>query len=120
MWRQTLKTHGFHISKSKTKYMKCKFSKRYTNSNIEARIEDDIIPQVTRFTYTGSIIQNNKEIEGDVNHMIQYGWMEWSSDLGVICNQRISLKLKEKFYRIVIRPTIIWDWMLGDKKPIRK
>ncbi|KAF1895826.1 hypothetical protein Lal_00037942, partial [Lupinus albus] len=49
LWRQALEAHRFHISRSKTKYMECKFSKRRTNSTIEENIGDNIIPQVTRF-----------------------------------------------------------------------
>ena len=30
-WRQTLEDHGFRLSRSKTEYMECKFSKRNLN-----------------------------------------------------------------------------------------
>ena len=54
--------------------MKWKFDKRCKNSNFEVKIGDDIIPQVTRFKYLESIMQNNGEIEGDINHRIQAEW----------------------------------------------
>ena len=71
-----MEVHGFRISRSKTKYMECKFGKRHTNSNLEVKIGNDTIPKVTTFKYLGSIIQNEGEIEGDVNHMIQVGWLK--------------------------------------------
>ena len=46
LWRQALKVHGCRISRSKTEY-KCNFSKRRTISNLEVRIRDNTIPQVT-------------------------------------------------------------------------
>ena len=61
--KQALEAHGFCLSRSKTKYMEYKFSKRRTNSNLEVKIGDDTIPQVTRFKYLGSIIQSDGEIE---------------------------------------------------------
>ena len=57
-------------------YMECKFNKRRRVSNSEVKIGDYIIPQVTRFKYLGSVIQDDGEIEGDVNHRIQAGWMK--------------------------------------------
>ena len=108
MWRQALEAYNFCISRSKTEYMESKFSKRRTNSNLEVRIEDDTIPQVKRFKYLGSIIQNDGEIEGDVNHRIQAGWMKWKSASSVICDKRVTLKLKGKLYRTSIRPAILY------------
>ena len=58
LWRQTLQAYNFYISKSKMEYMKCKFNKRYANSNSEVKIEGDTIPQVTIFKHIGYIMQN--------------------------------------------------------------
>ena len=44
LWKQALKVHGFRISRSKAEYMKCKFSKEHTNSNLQVKIGDDTIP----------------------------------------------------------------------------
>ena len=108
LWRQALETHGFRISRSKTEYMECKFSKRRTSSNVEVKVGDDTIPQVARFKYLGSIIHNDGEIEADVNHRIQAGWMKWRSASGVLCDKRIPLKLKGKFYRTAVRPAMLY------------
>ena len=45
-WRQALENHMAHVSRSKTGYVKCKFSKRCTNPNLEVNIGDDTIPQL--------------------------------------------------------------------------
>ena len=72
-WRRALEIHGFCLSRSKSEYMECKFNKRSRVSNLEVKVGDQIIPQVTRFKYLGSVTQNNGEIEEDVNHQIQIG-----------------------------------------------
>lgn len=48
------------------------------------KVRDHIISQVTRFKYLGSVIQNVGEIERDVNHRIQDGWVKWRKVLGVL------------------------------------
>ena len=73
------------------------FNSRYTISTLEVKIGENTMPQVSKFMYCGSIIQNDKEIEGDVNHGIEVGWMKWTIDLGVICNKKVSLEFKGKF-----------------------
>ena len=54
------------------------------------KIEDDTILEVIRFKYLGSIIQNDKEIERDVNHRIKAGWKKWCSASSVICDKKKS------------------------------
>ncbi|KAL5166070.1 FHA domain-containing protein FHA2 [Glycine soja] len=107
-WKRALETHGFRLSRSKSEYMECKFNKRRRVSNSEVKIGDHIIPQVTRFKYLGSVIQDDGEIEGDVNHRIQAGWMKWRKASGVLCDAKVPIKLKEKFYRTAVRPTILY------------
>ncbi|KAL5153826.1 LINE-1 retrotransposable element ORF2 protein [Glycine soja] len=107
-WRRALETHGFRLSRSKSEYMECKFNKRRRVSNSEVKVGDHIIPQVTRFKYLGSVIQDDGEIEGDVNHRIQAGWMKWRKASGVLCDAKVPIKLKGKFYRTAVRPTILY------------
>ncbi|KAH1203821.1 Peroxisome biogenesis factor 10 [Glycine max] len=107
-WRRALEIHGFRLSRSKSEYMECKFNKRRRVSNSEVKIGDHIIPQVTRFKYLGSVIQDDGEIEGDVNHRIQAGWMKWRKASGVLCDAKVPIKLKGKFYRTAVRPAILY------------
>ncbi|RZB49939.1 Protein YLS3 [Glycine soja] len=107
-WRRALETHGFRLSRSKSEYMECKFNKRRRVSNSEVKIGDHIIPQVTWFKYLGSVIQDDGEIEGDVNHRIQAGWMKWRKASGVLCDAKVPIKLKGKFYRTAVRPAILY------------
>ncbi|KAH1249954.1 Solanesyl diphosphate synthase 3, chloroplastic/mitochondrial [Glycine max] len=107
-WRRALETHGFRLSRSKSEYMECKFNKSRRVSNSEVKIGDHIIPQVTRFKYLGSVIQDDGEIEGDVNHRIQAGWMKWRKASGVLCDAKVPIKLKGKFYQTAVRPAILY------------
>ena len=108
IWRQALEAYGFCLSISKTEYMECNFSKRRSRSTLEVKVGDHTIPQVTRFKYLGSILQNDGEVEIDVTHRIQAGWLKWRKASGVLCDEKVPLKLKGKFYRTTARPTMLY------------
>ncbi|KAM1198496.1 hypothetical protein ACFX2G_010044 [Malus domestica] len=66
------------------------------------------IRQVKTIPHSGSILQENGELDGDLNHRIQAGWMKCKSASGVLCDRRRPLKLKGKFYRTTIRPAMLY------------
>ncbi|XP_019262004.1 PREDICTED: uncharacterized protein LOC109239866 [Nicotiana attenuata] len=76
-WRQSLKSKGFKLSRSKTEYLECKFSDERHEEEVEVKIYTQVIPKIDSFKYLGSIIQGNREIDEDVTHGIGLGWMRW-------------------------------------------
>ena len=65
-----MESKSFRLSRNKMKYMECKFNKRQTNNNLEAKVRDHVILKVSSFQYLGSIIQSDGEIDGDIIHRI--------------------------------------------------
>jgi len=49
MWIQASEAHSLQLSRSGTKNIKCKFSRRHTNSSFKVKIRDNIIPYATKF-----------------------------------------------------------------------
>ncbi|GKC86014.1 zinc finger CCCH domain-containing protein 6 [Tanacetum coccineum] len=47
-------------------------------------------------------------IEDDVTHRIQVGWLKWRAATGILCDQKVLLKLKGKFYRVAIRLAMLY------------
>ena len=88
--------------------MECKFSKQRIRDYSIVRLDGQEILMSSHFKYLGSIIQKDGEIDSDVNHRIQVGWLKWMSATGVLCDRNISLWLKEKFYRTVIRSALLY------------
>ncbi|GJS28790.1 hypothetical protein Tco_0489410 [Tanacetum coccineum] len=58
--------------------------------------------------YLGSVIHRSGKIDEDVAHRIGVGWMKWKAASGVLCDKRIPLKLKGKFYRVAIRTEMLY------------
>jgi hypothetical protein len=83
LWRRTLEAKGFRLIRSKTEYMKCDFS---------AITQEE----------GGIRLQKNGDINEDVSHRIKSGWLKWRQASGVLCDPRVPLNLKDKFYRTTI------------------
>ena len=60
LWRHTLESKGFRLSKSKTEYLKCEFSGVVGSGDVV--IMDGVaIPRVEKFKYLGLIIEQDGE-----------------------------------------------------------
>ncbi|KAD3069016.1 hypothetical protein E3N88_36896 [Mikania micrantha] len=119
-WRTSLEQRGLRISRTKTEYLHCKF----TEANEEDEDEDDQltiggqeVPGTTRFKYLGSFIQSDGGIDSDVAHRVQAGWKKWRAATAIICDRKFPEKLKGKFYRVAIRPAMMYG---TDCWPIKK
>ena len=107
-WREALETRGFKISRTKTEYMECDFSNRMETTGDIVQLEGQELPKRELFRYLGSIIHRHGDIAEDVTHRIKAGWLKWRSATGVLCDRRIPVKLKGKFYKTAIRPALLY------------
>ncbi|VFQ92574.1 unnamed protein product [Cuscuta campestris] len=61
-----------------------------------------------RFRYLGSVIQADGELDGDAGHRVGVAWAKWRLASGVLCDPKISPRMKGKFYRSVVRPAMLY------------
>jgi hypothetical protein len=54
------------------------------------------------------MLQKNGDIDEDVSHEIKAVWLKWCQTSGVLCDPRVPLKLKGKFYRTAIQPAMLY------------
>jgi hypothetical protein len=106
LWRLTLKAKCFSLSRSKTEYMKCDFSAT-TQEDGDVRLDGQVVPKKDTFRYLGSMLQNDGDIVEYVSHKIKADWLKWCQAFGVLCDPRVPLKLKDKFYRTAIRSAML-------------
>jgi hypothetical protein len=85
------------------KYMKCDFSAT-TQEERDVRLNGQVVPKKDTFCYLRSMLQKNGDIDEDVSHKIKVVWLKWRQASGVLCDPKVSLKLKSKFYMTAIRP----------------
>ena len=43
-----------------------------------------------------------------MTHRIQSGWQNWKRVSGILCDRRISLRVKGKVYKTVVRPAMMY------------
>jgi hypothetical protein len=88
-------------------YMKCDFSAT-TQEEGDVRLDGQVVPKKDTFHYLGSMLQKNGDIDEDVSHRIKADWLKWHQASSILCDPRGTLKLKGKFYRTAIRPTMLY------------
>jgi hypothetical protein len=67
-----------------------------------------VIPKKDTFLYMGLMLQKNGDIDEDVSHRIKTDWLKWCEASGILCDPRVPLKIKDKFYRTVIRSAMLY------------
>ncbi|KAK3535080.1 hypothetical protein QTP70_003022, partial [Hemibagrus guttatus] len=103
-WRFALERRGMKVSRSKTEYM-C-VNEREGSGTV--RLQGEEVKKVQEFKYLGSTVQSNGECGKEVKKRVQAGWNGWRKVSGVLCDQKISARIKGKVYRTVVRAAMLY------------
>ena len=57
-------------------------------------IQGDNLERVNTFKYLGATLAENGDLDAEMTHRIQSGWKNWKSISGILCDRRISLRVK--------------------------
>ena len=106
-WRCALESRGFRLSRTKTEYVQFSFGDS-REPETSVLLGEDIVARKECFKYLGSVMQSNGGIDRDIDHRIQVGWQKWRAASGVLCDRKVPLKLKGKFYKVVVRPALLY------------
>ena len=103
-WRYALERRGMKVNTCKTEYM-C-VNEREAGGTV--RIQGEVVTKVQEFRYLGSTVQGNGECAKEVKKRVQAGWSGWRKVSGVMCDKRVSAKVKGKVYKTVVRPALLY------------
>ena len=102
-WRRAMEERGLQISRTKTGYLGCN-----DHQDTEIHLEGETVKRVKTFTYLGSTLAEDGELDAEVTHRVQSGWKNWKRVTGVLCDRRMNVKIKGKVYRTVVRPALMY------------
>ena len=63
---------------------------------------------MTSFKYLGSLFTSEGGSQADVNNRIRIGWMKWKEVSGVMCDRKMPVALKDKVFKTIISPAMIY------------
>ena len=56
------------------------------------------------FKYLGATLADNGDLDAEMTRIIQSGWNNWKRVSRILCDRRISLRVKSKVYKTVVGP----------------
>ena len=69
----------------------------------ELKLQGEKVKRAKNFKYLGLTVRSNGRCE-EVRRRIQAGLMSWKKVSGVLCDGKLSTKVKGKMYKSVVRP----------------
>ena len=104
IWRNALERRGLKVSRSKTEYWKV----GDVDDGEELKLQGEKVKRAKNFKHLGSTVSSNGRCKEEVRRRIQTGWMSWRKVSGVLCDRKLSAKVKGKMYKSVVRPAMLY------------
>ena len=98
IWRNALERRGLKLSQSKTEYLKA----GGVNDGEKLKLQEKKVKRAKNFKYLSLIVSRDGRCEEEVRRMIQAGWMSWEKMPGVLCDRKLSAKVKDKMYKRIV------------------
>ena len=119
-WRECMEKNGLKVSRAKTEHLQTIWDTDPVRMKRYMKTEIVNLPTVQSFKYLGSE-KNRGGANKDVENRVTKARSKWRELSGVICDKKISTKLKLLIYQTVIRPTLLygcetWPMSVKDEK----
>lgn len=111
-WRRAMEDRGLKISRKKTEYLR--FNE---DRNTEISVQGTRLKRVDKFKYLGSTVAEDGNLDAEITNRVQSGWRNWKKMSGVLCDRKISVKVKGGVYRTVVRPAMMYG---AETWPVKK
>ena len=104
IWRNALERRGLKVSQSKIEHLKAVG----VDDGEELKLQGEKVKRAKNFKYLSSTASSDGRCEEEVRRRIQAGWMSWKKVSGVLCNRKLSARVKGKMYKSVVRPAMLY------------
>lgn len=71
-------------------------------------IRDQVLYSNENFKYMRELICKGEGVEVGVTHHIKAGWLKWKWTIQVLCDKRISVKMKVNIFKVEVSPSMIY------------
>ena len=97
IWRNALERRALKMSWSKTEYLRVEG----VDDEEELKLQEKV-KRAKNFKYLGSTVSSDGRCEDEVRRRIQAGWMSWRKVSCVLCDRKLSAKVKSKMNKSVV------------------
>jgi len=108
VWRKALEDRGMRVSRLKTEYLKMTARENDEGLIKEVKLQEKVVKLVEDFKYLGSTVQADGGSDKEVCKRIQAGWGAWRKITAIMCDKKVTDRLKGKIYKTMVRPAIMY------------
>ena len=102
-----MEDRGLKINRKKTVYLRFNVDGNL-DGNSDSNLQGQNLERVNTFKYLGATLAGHGDLDAEMTHRIQSGWQNWKRVSGILCDRRISLRVKGKVYKTVVRPAMMY------------
>ena len=73
----------------------------------ELKLQGEKVNRTKNFKYLGATVSSDGRCE-EVTRKIHAGWMSWKKVSGVLCDRKLSTRVKGKMYKSVVRLAMLY------------
>ena len=84
-----MEERGLKISRRKTEHLGGN-----EHQDAEIQLQEETVKKVKTFTYLGSTLAEDGELDAEVTHRVQSGWKNWKRVSEVLCDRIMNVKIK--------------------------
>ena len=106
-WREVLEENGLRISRKKTELRPAGSSEEVCLAGVPINAPSH------SSTWDQHYIEATGGCGADVDNRVRSAWNSWRGLSGVICDKKVPVKLNNKLYKTVIRPTLYMTMSVG-------